>query len=228
MVFDRIGWGWRSFGLGLLLSLVGHVAVLAWIVAASTAPVGSGQGDPVIVSVVELTPPALAPVVPSPPPEIAPRPATVAARPQRVATAAPPAKPAPAAPPVGAGESEVLAPSSPLTSAGPTSDAVAPIDSAPVPPGRDEATEARRYAEAVWAHLLAHRPRGVRRRGTVLLAFTVARDGAVIRAAIVRSSGEELLDRAVLAGLAAAAPFPPPSAALGDAALSFTVPVQVR
>jgi protein TonB len=97
-----------------------------------------------------------------------------------------------------------------------------------VPSGRDEAAEARRYAEAVWTHLLAHRPRGVRLRGTVLLAFTVSRDGAVIRAAIVRSSGEELLDRAVLDGLAAAAPFPPPSTALGDAALSFTVPVQVR
>lgn len=103
-----------------------------------------------------------------------------------------------------------------------------PIDSAPVPPGRDEAAEARRYAEAVWAHLLAHRPRGVRLRGTVLLAFTVSRDGTVIRSDIVRSSGEELLDRAVLDGLAAAAPFPPPPTAIGDAALSFTVPVQVR
>ncbi|SEH25433.1 TonB family protein [Magnetospirillum fulvum] len=227
MTSDRIGWGWRSFGLGVLLSLAGHAAVLAWIVAASTAPVGPSQGDPAILVEIVLTPPAVAPAEPSRPPEVVPpRPATMAARPHRVMTAAPPVKPAPA--PVGAGESDPLVPDTALASVGPASASVSPTDSAPVLPDRDEAAEVRRYAEAVWTHLLAHRPRGVRRRGTVLLAFTVSRDGTVIQAAIVRSSGEELLDRAVLAGLAAAAPFPSPPDAIGDTALSFSVPVQVR
>jgi len=230
MVSDRIGWGWRSLGRGGLLSLAGHAAVLAWIVAASTVPVGPSQGDPAIVAEIVSAPPPVAPAEPSLPPEavplrpVSPRPA--AARPQRVATAAPPVKPAPA--PVGAGEADPLAPDSALASIGPASESVVPTDSAPVPPGRADEDAVRRYAEAVWTHLLAHRPRGVRLRGTVLLAFTLSRDGSVTGAAIARSSGEDVLDRAVLAGLAAAAPFPPPPAAIGDAALSFTVPVQVR
>jgi protein TonB len=228
MVSDRIGWGWRSLGLGGLLSLAGHAAVLAWIVAASTAPVGPSQGDPAILVEIVPTPPAVAPAEPSRPPEGVPhRPATVVAtRPHRVMTAAPPVKPAPA--PVGAGEADPLAPDSALASIGPASESVVPTDSAPVPPGRADEDAVRRYAEAVWTHLLAHRPRGVRRRGTVLLAFTLSRDGSVAGAAIARSSGEDLLDRAVLAGLTAAAPFPSPPDAIGDTALSFTVPVQVR
>ncbi|WP_039852426.1 energy transducer TonB [Magnetospirillum fulvum] len=232
MKSDRSGWGRRRFGAAMLLSLAGHGAVLGWIAAASPVPAQPSQGDPAIVSVVELIPPPIAPVAPSPPPEVrspppvASDPAVVPPRPRRAAAAAPQAKAAP--PPVAVGaeavpmEAKENVSEAALTANAPSSGTT----SVAAEPGEDET--ARRYAETVWRHLLAHRPRGLRLKGSVVLAFTLSRQGAVIQAAIARSSGAETLDQAVLEGLAAAAPFPAPPAVIGDAGLSFTVPVQVR
>jgi len=231
MVSDRSGGRWRSYGLGLVLSLVGHAAVLAWVASTTTAPVGPTGTDLVFLAEIVPAPPAVVPVEPVPQSEVVParptppRPAAVAPRPVKMRTDSPPVKPA-----LPAGRSDAVVPESALAPSESASAAedVAPSASVPAQPGRADEDAVRRYAERVWAHLLAHRPRGLRLRGTVLLAFSLSRDGTVTQAAIARPSGEDTLDRAVLAGLAAASPFPPPPAAFDDAALSFTVPVQVR
>lgn len=231
MKSDRIGGGWRSFGLGAMLSLAGHAAVLAWVASTSTAPADPGRRDPAALSVIVLALPAIVPAEPSRPPEVVssrpvpPRPATVAAHRQRGRAEAAPAKLTPAPAP---GLPDALEPDSARLTAAPADENAAPPAPAPVPSGRDDQDMVRRYAETVWAHLLAHRPRGLRQRGTVLLAFSLSRDGTLTRAEIAGPSGDAALDRAVLARLKAASPFPPPPAAMSDAALSFTVPVQVH
>jgi protein TonB len=59
----------------------------------------------------------------------------------------------------------------------------------------------------------------VRRReeGRVILAFTIARDGSVLRAEVEHSSGHRVIDQAALNMLSAASPVPPlPTTFRGD------------
>jgi protein TonB len=48
-----------------------------------------------------------------------------------------------------------------------------------------------------------------RQQGTVVVRFTIGRDGQLLASTIKQSSGHVLLDRAALETLARAAPFPP-------------------
>ncbi len=63
---------------------------------------------------------------------------------------------------------------------------------------------------------------------TVNIGFVVGRDGHVISKDVVHSSGDAALDKAAMAVLDHAAPFPPMPAAIADDSLAFTVPLRFR
>lgn len=77
------------------------------------------------------------------------------------------------------------------------------------------------YAALVRARVAGRRPGGNGGRGTVVVAFSVSRAGALNSARIARSSGNSSLDSSVLAAVRGAGPFPPPPA---TANLSFSMP----
>jgi protein TonB len=62
--------------------------------------------------------------------------------------------------------------------------------------------------------------------GTVQVAFSIDRRGDVHRQRIVQSSGSPLLDRATLALVNRAAPFPPPPAEMRGAEIPINVPIR--
>lgn len=69
-------------------------------------------------------------------------------------------------------------------------------------------------------------PHHQRLSGTADVAFRIDRAGHLAAHAIKHSSGSGVLDAAALALVAEAAPFPAPPPGLGDAGLSFTVPIR--
>lgn len=77
------------------------------------------------------------------------------------------------------------------------------------------------YAALVRSRVASRRPGGGGRRGTVVVAFSVSRSGALNAARVTRSSGNSSLDGSVLAAVRGAAPFPPPPA---GANLNFAMP----
>jgi protein TonB len=80
------------------------------------------------------------------------------------------------------------------------------------------------YLERLYRHLLRYKkypPEALsaKQQGSVVVGFTIARDGAVSDARIEKSSGSRLLDAATLALLRRAAPVPPlPDSFKGGAA----------
>jgi len=64
--------------------------------------------------------------------------------------------------------------------------------------------------------------------GTVVLRFVIARDGRLVDASIVRSSGVIALDRGLLESVRAAAPYPPLPADIPGAQVEFVQPIQAR
>lgn len=101
---------------------------------------------------------------------------------------------------------------------------------------RDEARSVVRDPKAYWIRQILTRI--VSRMPTlskppkdpivVRLSFVVGRDGRLVSKAISTSSGNEVADRAAIAMLESAQPFPPMPAAMSDAELSFTLPVRFR
>ena len=81
------------------------------------------------------------------------------------------------------------------------------------------------YAARVWSRIAAHRPRGVRGAGDVRIVFGLDRMGRVRFARIAASSGSPAFDRACLAAIRAAAPYPAPPTALDEAELVFEAPM---
>ena len=77
------------------------------------------------------------------------------------------------------------------------------------------------YAALVRARVASRKPAGGGARGTVVVAFSVARSGALNSARIARSSGSSSLDGSVLAAVRSAGPFPPPPA---GANFNFAMP----
>ncbi|MCJ2178057.1 energy transducer TonB [Novosphingobium sp. 2580] len=73
--------------------------------------------------------------------------------------------------------------------------------------------------------MLAARPRAASGTGTVTIRFRIDRSGALVSAQVIGPSGQFLLDRMALQAVRRAAPFPAPPAAMGEAELTFTVPV---
>lgn len=77
------------------------------------------------------------------------------------------------------------------------------------------------YAALVRSRVASRKPGGGGGRGTVVIAFSVSRSGALNAARISRSSGNSTLDGSVLAAVRSAGPFPPPPA---SANLNFAMP----
>jgi TonB family protein len=61
--------------------------------------------------------------------------------------------------------------------------------------------------------------------GTVLLRFTIARDGRLVEASIAKSSGVPALDRGLLDSLRAASPYPPLPPEIPGAQVTFVQPI---
>ena len=64
--------------------------------------------------------------------------------------------------------------------------------------------------------------------GTVVLRFVIARDGRLVDANIVKSSGVIALDRGMLETLRAASPYPPFPSDLQGSQIVFTQPIAAR
>jgi protein TonB len=87
------------------------------------------------------------------------------------------------------------------------------------------------YQAQVLAHLSRHRvyPPEAQSRGAtgvVRVQFALARDGRVISARLVGSSGERILDEAGVAMVQRASPFPPFPPSISQASMSFAAPIR--
>ncbi|MGC2855213.1 energy transducer TonB [Novispirillum sp. DQ9] len=135
----------------------------------------------------------------------------------------PPPKPVAAKPPPPRQE-----PPPPAVEAPPARQAVAPR--------RDEPVVSRSNAVPTWqgallAHLERHKryPRAAqarRQEGVVEVAFTLDRDGRVLRASLRESSGHRLLDEEALEMLRRAEPLPPPPPEMAGDRIDLVVPVR--
>jgi protein TonB len=64
--------------------------------------------------------------------------------------------------------------------------------------------------------------------GTVVLRFVIARDGRLVDASIVQSSGVIALDRGLLESLKAASPYPPLPPEIPGNQVVFTQPIEAK
>jgi len=81
------------------------------------------------------------------------------------------------------------------------------------------------YAAQLRQQIMAWKPAGTGQRGTVALAFTLDRQGALIQDQIAQSSGYARLDRTAQRMLHRAAPFDPPPAEITPDQLHFRITV---
>lgn len=91
--------------------------------------------------------------------------------------------------------------------------------------------DSRRYAALVRSWLYAHKiyPRRARMRreeGVVQVRFIIDRAGMLLEGAIVRGSGNGMLDEEALATLRRASPFPKAPRDVGGERIEFTVPIE--
>ena len=68
-------------------------------------------------------------------------------------------------------------------------------------------------------------PSGADGSGTVVLAFTVNRSGAVIGKSITRGSGNHAFDEEALAMVSRASPFPPVPDAIRGSSVHLPIPI---
>jgi protein TonB len=80
----------------------------------------------------------------------------------------------------------------------------------------------------VRARLAGHKPSGRGKRGTAIVAFGISPAGEVTYADVARSSGSPALDRAAIAAVRGAAPFPPPPAGATPTQLQYSVPFKIE
>ena len=81
------------------------------------------------------------------------------------------------------------------------------------------------YGQRVWAHLAAHAPSVPLSSGTAWVKFSLDESGALLSVRLGRSSGRPVFDRACLASIRAAQPFPQPPPGISRAGLIFEVPI---
>jgi len=106
----------------------------------------------------------------------------------------------------------------------------APATTAPPRQHTPSAAEANKWHKGIFAQIQRHKeyPPASRVRsekGVVQLAFSIDRQGHVIASRVASASGYAALDRAAMATLQKAQPFPPPPADMPGEEFSFTVPV---
>ena len=154
-----------------------------------------------------------------PPPPPAPDPAAVLED-KKVEASPPQAAAAPPAP-----QQEARAPTG--------SDRPAPTTDAR---GADDRPHASARALSAWQRSMASRLETAKRamghrtgrEGTVVVAFTIARDGRLVSDRVARGSGERSLDEAAKALVERASPYPAPPSGADDQELYFTVPIRFR
>lgn len=88
--------------------------------------------------------------------------------------------------------------------------------------------EVRSYAGLVRARIARNRPSSQGRRGTAVVRFAISRGGGLRYARLARSSGDSILDRAALASVRRAAPFPRPPRGMSAGQLTFSIPFRFR
>jgi len=117
------------------------------------------------------------------------------------------------------------APSTPAAPAAATAAATAapalPVAPSPADPMED-------YRRAVWARLAAHAPAAAPGSGVARVRIALTPGGALASARLARSSGRPAFDRACLASVRAAAPFPAAPAGADRASLVFEVPIRAK
>ena len=95
---------------------------------------------------------------------------------------------------------------------------------------RAPAGTSRSYAAKIRSWLYAHKiyPRRARMRreeGQVQVRFVLSRAGMLLESAVIRGSGNEVLDEEAEAMLRRAAPYPPAPAELSGERIEFTAPI---
>ncbi len=171
-----------------------------------------------------------------PTPVTLPKPAPVPLKvvPRRMA--APPAPRPSAAPSLPPSPTLPAAPTVPVWAPPPAPAVTAPV--APPPPPRAKPEDGKANALAAYAALLHSRidqakryPRWARQarlEGETGVAFRLAPDGRLLEAAVCDPSGHQELDRAAVAAVERAAPYPAFPPAMGRTAESFRVVVSFR
>jgi protein TonB len=230
--FDHSASGSRRWSACFAAILVLHVVGL-WLAVRfwqQSEPLPAGAPP---VAMIELAPLPVAPpvVTPAPPPEPAPPPPpleeTAPPSPALIVPVPLPPQPKPVLkrPPPPHEAPRIMA--TPVPSEAPP---------APAPPAA--AVSAPRLSNAVptWQSALLARLEQFKRypsmaqfrrqQGVVQLRFTMDRQGHVLSAQIVKSSGFDALDDETLALVHRAEPLPPPPAEISGTTLSLTVPVQ--
>ena len=222
----------KAFGMGLFLSIVFHVVLVAIILQASIMPMGMEGGENRVEVELISPPPAAEPAQPvaepEPPklaepekpkpipekPKEAPQPVKRNSAPRlpSVANDAPPnPQPEPANAAVSMTADHVEPPQPASTTAPATGHA-----------SGEDAMQA--YARTLWAQIISHKPRGIRFQGTVMLSFSLSIGGDLLSAEVSRSSGMGSLDQAALGALKDAAPFSLPPEGVTAEQLRFTIP----
>lgn len=168
-------------------------------------------------------------LVEAPPRQTARWPATFVIRPNsppnsQVSTAIPQIEAS--APSIGArlepaGELTSLEPPSPQPVAGGT---ITPLPTTISKPEEDLGSD---YGRRVWAHLAVHAPSAPPGAGTAWVSFSLDESGALLGLRLDRSSGRPVFDRACMASVRAAQPFPKPPRGISRAGLGFQVPITV-
>ncbi|ALJ39093.1 TonB family protein [Azospirillum brasilense] len=189
--------------------------------AAAAAPESEPQPEPITELATEPEPevaPEPVPPMGEPTPEPAPEPSPP-----------PPPKPLPKPkPPVKAAPKPQMAPGpspSPTPSAetGTGRNAAAAVE--PVSASRGAMVD---YGAQVWAWIGRHKPEKVVGGGQATVKLTLGTAGEVLDATILTSSGDEALDRAALAAVRKASPFPTPPPGLTAQDRVFSVPFLFR
>jgi len=88
--------------------------------------------------------------------------------------------------------------------------------------------QVRSYAATVRARIARNRPSSRGRRGTAVVRFAISRGGGLRYARLARSSGDGALDRAAIASVRRAAPFPRPPRGMSAGQLTFSIPFRFR
>jgi protein TonB len=117
------------------------------------------------------------------------------------------------------------------TTASPRPQADAPAIAAPAPGFGNAGSNVATWQSRVAAHLNRHKhyPPAAQAKGetgTVVLAFSIDRDGNVVSASLGRSCGSAALDGEATALARRASPVPPPPPGLGGSRLRLSVPIR--
>ncbi|CAO3436016.1 energy transducer TonB family protein [Azospirillum argentinense] len=171
--------------------------------------------------------------VSEPEPEVAPEPVSPALEPTPEPAPEPPPPPPPKPlpkpkPPVKAAPKPQTAPGpspspTPPAEAGAGRNAAAAVE--PVSASRGAMVD---YGAQVWAWIGRHKPEKVVGGGQATVKLTLGTAGEVLDASILASSGDEALDRAALAAVRKASPFPTPPPGLTAEDRVFSVPFLFR